>query len=102
MPSNRSTLLTCRSPGARRGRVHRRPGAALKAAVRAQQAEETERQRQAALVEIERRLAGQVELAQEVEQAVRHLGDRWDELLRWRTEFGRVARSVAAAASDRF
>jgi hypothetical protein len=30
-------------------------------------------------------LAGQVELAKQVEQAVRNLGDRWNELLRWRT-----------------
>jgi hypothetical protein len=56
----------------------------LKAAVREQQAEETERQRQAALIEVQKRLDAQVELAKEVEAAVRHLGDRWEKLLQWR------------------
>jgi hypothetical protein len=56
----------------------------LKAAVREQQAEETERQRQAALVEVQKRLDAQVELAREVEAAVKQLGDKWNELLQWR------------------
>jgi hypothetical protein len=59
--------------------------AVLKAALREQQAEETERRRQAAIAEIEKRLAGQVELAREVEAAVRHLGQKWNKLLQWRS-----------------
>jgi hypothetical protein len=59
--------------------------AVLKAALREQQAEETERQRQAAIAEIEKRLTGQVELAREVEAAVKHLGQKWNQLLQWRT-----------------
>jgi hypothetical protein len=58
--------------------------AVLKAALREQQAEETERQRQAAIAEIEKRLTGQVELAREVEQAVKNLGQKWNRLLQWR------------------
>jgi hypothetical protein len=57
----------------------------LQQAIRAQQAEETERQRQAALVEVQKRLDAQVELAKEVEAGVRHLGEKWNELLRWRS-----------------
>jgi hypothetical protein len=58
--------------------------AVLRAAVRQQQAETTERQRQAALLEVQRRLDQQVQLAKGVEEAVRLLGGRWNELLRWR------------------
>jgi hypothetical protein len=57
----------------------------LQQAVRQQRAEETERQRQAAFVEVQKRLDAQVELAREVEAAVKQLGDRWNELLNWRT-----------------
>jgi hypothetical protein len=64
--------------------VHRDRIVALKAALRQLQAEETERQRQAALAEVQRRLDQQVQLAKGVEDAVRLLGGRWNELLRWR------------------
>jgi hypothetical protein len=56
----------------------------LRAALKEQQAEQLEQARQAAIAEIEKRLAGQVELAKQVEQAVRDLGDRWEKLLQWR------------------
>jgi hypothetical protein len=55
----------------------------LKAAMRQQQAEQFEQQRQAALAVVAKRLEQQVELAKQVEQAVRDLGDRWSELLNW-------------------
>jgi hypothetical protein len=56
----------------------------LKAALKEQQAEQLEQQRQAALTEVQKRLDGQVELAREVEAAVKQLGDRWEKLLQWR------------------
>jgi hypothetical protein len=65
--------------------VYRDRIAALKAAVRAQQAEETERQRQAALVEVEKRIAKEVEKARQVEKLVKELGEAWGDLLNWRT-----------------
>lgn len=64
--------------------VHRDRIAELKRVVREQQAEETERQRQAALAEVQKRLDAQVELAKEVEAAVRQLGAKWNQLLGWR------------------
>jgi hypothetical protein len=57
----------------------------LQQAIRQQQVEETERQRQAALVEVQKRLDAQVELATDVEAAVKQLGAKWNELLNWRT-----------------
>jgi hypothetical protein len=57
----------------------------LRAAIREQERDRLEAQRQAALVEVQKRLDAQVELAKEVEAAVRQLGDKWNELLRWRT-----------------
>lgn len=64
--------------------VHRDRIVALKAAVHEQRTEELDRQRAAAIAEIERRLAGQVKLAGEVEAAVKHLGDTWNRLINWR------------------
>lgn len=65
--------------------VHRDRIAALKAAVRAAQAEQMEAQRRAALTEVQKRLDQQVELAKEVEAVVKQLGEKWAALLQWRT-----------------
>jgi hypothetical protein len=59
--------------------------AVLRAAAREQQAEQLEAQRQAALAEVQKRLDAQVELAREVEHAVKQLGQKWNQLLQWRT-----------------
>jgi hypothetical protein len=56
----------------------------LRAALKEQRAEQMEAQRQAAIAEIEKRLAGQIELAKEVEAAVKQLGSSWEKLLHWR------------------
>jgi hypothetical protein len=57
----------------------------LKPAVAEQREDERRKQYQAALLEIEKRLAKQVELAGKVEQAARDLGKLWNGLLGWRS-----------------
>ena len=59
--------------------------AALELIVRERATEERERLRQAALVEVQKRLDAQVKLAVEVEDAVKLLGERWGKLLQWRS-----------------
>jgi hypothetical protein len=58
--------------------------AALRSTVAEEQAAERAKQYAAAIAVIEQRLAEQVELAGEVEAAVKHLGDTWNRLINWR------------------
>jgi hypothetical protein len=64
--------------------IYRDRIATLKATVAEQRAEEQAKQYAAAIAVIEQRLTDQVELAGEVEAAVRHLGDTWNRLINWR------------------
>lgn len=64
--------------------IHRDRITALRSTVAEEQAAEQAKQYDAACTVIEKRLAQQVELAGEVEAAVKHLGDTWNRLLNWR------------------
>jgi hypothetical protein len=64
--------------------IYRDRIAALKAAVAEQQAEQRQKEYDAAIAVIEKRLADQVKLAGEVEQAVRTLAECWNRLIGWR------------------